>query len=239
MRSALHLGLERFFADCRQPDLTVDPSAFTKARAHLKASAFVELNEALLQTFQEQEATAPTPRESPMGRRRFLAVDGSTLRLPNTPAMREAFGGQQGLAMARISTLYDLRSTCILAARLAPYHIGEHEQAIELLGGVVGQGDCVILDRGYHNNAFLFAWIIGHEADFLVRIPTKGARRVEMFLESGASEGRIEYHLPAWVVEEMALLGLPASKTVTLRLVRVPLNSGETEVLMSTLTNGE
>jgi hypothetical protein len=239
MRSALHLGLERFFNACQQPEITVDPSAFTKARAHLKASAFVELNELLLQTFHQQEATAPTPSQSPLEGRRFLAVDGSTLRLPNTPAMQESFGGQQGLAMARISTLYDLHRKSILAARLSPYHIGEHEQAMELLGGVVGPGDCVVLDRGYHNNAFLFAWIIGHGADFLVRRPTKGDARVEAFLASGALEQMIEYHLPAWVVEERALLGLALAKTISLRLVRVELSSGELEVLMSTLTDRE
>lgn len=104
---------------------------------------------------------------------------------------------------------------------------------------MVGQGDCVVLDRGYYNNPFLFAWIIGHGADFLVRIPTKGDLRVKAFLESGAMEQKIAYSLPRWVVEEMAKLGLPVAQTIPLRLVRVELSNGETEVLMSTLLDGQ
>lgn len=228
MRSALHLDLERFFSASGRADLSVHPSAFTKARAHLKASAFIELNETLLENFPQQ---ADSIRKAP----RFLAIDGTTLRLPNTPAMQVAFGGQQGLAMARVSVLYDLRTQFIIAGKLSPYGVGENEQAMDLIGARIGLGDCIVIDRGFYNDYFLFAWTMAHGADFLVRIPTKGNNRVEKFLASGKSEENVEQELPEWIMEEMRAMGMEIERVIKLRMLRVELKSGETEVLLSTL----
>ncbi|MFT5406104.1 MAG: hypothetical protein ACI9DF_004962, partial [Verrucomicrobiales bacterium] len=150
LTSALHLDLERFFrqaVDIEAPHLT----AFSKARAFLKASAFVDLNDALVATARDQGLS----NDLWLGLR-LLAIDGSTLRLPKgAPTIAVHFGGmdcRQSSAppMASMSYLYEVCSRLIVVAEISPYEKGELTQARELLGERVWEHDCVIYDRGYN-----------------------------------------------------------------------------------------
>ncbi|MFT5191292.1 MAG: hypothetical protein ACI9DF_006047 [Verrucomicrobiales bacterium] len=88
LRSALHLDLQRFFdqaGDIEAPHST----AFSKARVFLKASAFVDLNDALVNIARNHEL--PEHRWRGL---RLLAMDGSPLRLPKgSPEIVAHFGG--------------------------------------------------------------------------------------------------------------------------------------------------
>jgi hypothetical protein len=109
-RSALHLDPERFFDQEGDPEAP-HPTAFSKARAFLKASAFVDLNDALV----------ATARDHALGDHRWhglrlLAMDGSTLRLIKGSTEIAAHFGEaecrQGTSppLARMSYLYEVRS---------------------------------------------------------------------------------------------------------------------------------
>lgn len=64
-------------------------TAFSKARAFLKASAFVDLNDTLVNIARNYELP-----EHRWRRLRLLAMDGSTLRLPKgSPKIAAHFGG--------------------------------------------------------------------------------------------------------------------------------------------------
>jgi hypothetical protein len=242
MRSALPLGLERFFAQYPRAEAEPpDPSAFSKARRFLSASAFVELNELVLKNFAEQESGPNYHPPTPWHGLRLLVVDGTTLRLPNNPEIKQAFGGQQPaqgnfVTMARASILYDIAAGTILEAILSRYDIGEQEQAIQLVGENIGLGDCVVLDRGY-NDPYLTAWIIAHGANVLLRIAVGRDARAKAFVESGRREEILEQRIAPWIVEEMKALGKPIAEVVKTRLVRVDLPTGEAEVLWTTLTD--
>ena len=69
--------------------LCPDPSAFSKARIHLKASAFRVINDQLVEIAGEFGL-----RDNTWHGLRLLAVDGSTLRLPKaSPKIAAHFGG--------------------------------------------------------------------------------------------------------------------------------------------------
>lgn len=83
---------------------TVTEAAFCPARRKLKPEALLMLNDALINAANTQMA------QQRWHAFRVLAVDGSTARLPNTPAIAEYFGVPQGsgVPLARLSRLYDV-----------------------------------------------------------------------------------------------------------------------------------
>ena len=109
----------------------VSSGAVTHARAKLKASAFIELN---------QDCVLPTiyGAEHPIQRwrgHRLLGVDSSLVRLPTSPELGQTFGwkaaanqhGATGTRFpeARLSVLYDLLNRVGWEARLEPSTLGE------------------------------------------------------------------------------------------------------------------
>ena len=121
---SLHLHLHEFFerlTDGHAGDAPT-PGAWTQARAKLRHSAFIELNQAAV--LAPLEAAVLAPLEAAPGAlrgwrgHRLLAIDGSLLRLPNHDAIWERFGGQEPLnqsgpcggrvPQARLSVLYDV-----------------------------------------------------------------------------------------------------------------------------------
>ena len=66
-------------------DMEYTKQAYSKARQNLKPSAFVELNDIILEeTYNNDFKTFEGYR--------LIAIDGSTVELPNTKEMREKYG---------------------------------------------------------------------------------------------------------------------------------------------------
>lgn len=105
--------------------------------------------------------------------RRLFAMDGSTLKVPDTAANRMHFGlpganrGRAAYPQLRMVNLRDVASRISLAARFGPYRCGEVELARSLVDQVPA-GSLVLLDRGLMSYDLLHDL---HErgADFLVR----------------------------------------------------------------------
>lgn len=132
----------------------VTAAAWTRARAKLKHSAFIELNEEiLLKQFYCREQSI----ERFQGKR-LLAIDGSVIALPSSPAIFEKFGEEKATnqtdgfvksyAQAQCSVLYDLLNHLALKSQLSPYRTSELSQAQSLCSVSAGPGDIIIADRG-------------------------------------------------------------------------------------------
>ena len=91
------------------------------------AGAQVRLNDALLDSANEQIALRRWQGF------RVLAVDGSTARLPNTPAIADYFGKPRGsgVPLARFSRRHDVLNGHTIQADMVPYATGERELASE------------------------------------------------------------------------------------------------------------
>ena len=158
----------------------VTKSAFCQARLKLKAEAFVELHQVQVAYFYAQ-GTPPTWYGF-----RLLAVDGSTLQLPATPAIVAQFGPWGTRPLARVSQLFDVLSKVTVEAQLGVITRGEREYAAGHLAQT-GPGDLILLDRGYP--AFwLFSLIRVRQADFCARMPGGLWRVVDAFPVTGQRE---------------------------------------------------
>jgi Transposase DDE domain len=213
----------------------VSKAALCKARKKLKAEAFIELNQKTVKHFNEHA--------NPLTWHGFSlkAIDGSTVKLPNFPGIIEHFGAwnpRQGgpLPMARISQLFDPLNGITHHAIIAPKNTGERELAAKHFEHLI-ERDLVLLDRGYP--AFwLFKLILFYHASFCSRISCKKWKIIRRFMKSGRREQVITLPIPGTSIAACKNLQLD-TQPIRLRLVRVELESGESEVLITSLIDME
>jgi hypothetical protein len=140
------------------------------------------------------------------------------------------------LPMARISQMFDPLIRITTHALISPKNVGERDLAAAHFKNLTAQ-DLVLLDRGYP--AFwIFNLIISKDAQFCVRISVKKRKIVRKFIKSGKQNQVISLE-----AKKTSLIACQKhrldSKPMRLRLVRVELESGETEELITSLTNAE
>ena len=141
------------------PALTVSNSAFSQARQKLSHTAFIELHRtAVVETYY-----ADDQYQTWQGFR-LIAVDGSKIRLPDTPEIRKEFGtsrvanqsgadlGEQPWGLA--SVCYDLLNEISLDAILAHGRAYEVDVAIKHLP-YLQTNDLIMGDMNYPSYRFI------------------------------------------------------------------------------------
>jgi len=211
----------------------VSKAALTKARMKLKFESFIELNAELVRYFYENF--------KPLQWNGFnlLAIDGTTVRLPRIEAISEHFGAwnpRQGskCPMARVSQMFDPLNKITVDAIIESKDVGERELAafhfLKLM-----PNDLILLDRGYPAY-WLFNLIQSQGANFCARIQRKRWKVVRQFYNSGKKEKIISLSVFSSSVEQCKEMGLDL-KPLKLRLIRVKLDTGESEILITSLLN--
>jgi len=233
-KGSTELELKGFFATLLGVVITLavpTRAAFSKARKRLSEQAFVYLNREAVKTFC---AGWESPRWQGF---RLRAVDGTTFRLPPGEALERAFGAQEsGPTLARASVLYDIGHDLVADARVAAMCVGEHELAIEHLAAAE-PGDLLIYDRGYPAFWF-FALHLAAGIDFCMRLPRNSFAAAEAFWNSNAPETLVTLTSSADQRRACRDQGVCA-KPIQVRLVRVRLKGGETEVLATSVLDVE
>ena len=237
LKSSYNKELDRFYQQIKGGSIgcsDITKPAVSAARKHLKADTFLELNNQALNIF-EKEATLDTWHGF-----RLLAIDGTTLRLPNLNEIRQHFGTRSGgqgtpCPIARMSELYDPLNKLTIRGIVSPIHIGERDHAHQLLLHLM-PGDLVILDRGYPSFS-LFKAITSLNNNFCARMNSHW-KVVKIFLDSGLKEQIVDLIPTESAVNECVDMAFDETP-LTVRLLRIELSSGETEVLATTLTHSK
>ena len=233
---SMQLVLNEFFKKLKMP--LVSSSAFSQARQQLKAEAFIELNrEAVVAVMYADQAY-----ERYKGLR-VLGVDGSKVYLPATAAIINKFGGtaknqhsQHIEPFGLASVLFDLLNNVALDAVLAPGKAYEVDLAQAHLVHTQAD-DLLIFDRNYPSYIWL-ATLIQHEVDFLGRCSRASFKAVQaMFAGHGPDSQIVTLKVNSTQRQQVRQLGLP--EQITVRLIRLTLVTGETEVLITSLLDQE
>lgn len=239
LKSSLQNELDMFFKQIHQtgvPEREVTASALSQARLKLKHQAFIELSHETNNNFY-QNYSAKTWHGY-----RLVAIDGSTVRVPQNDACRKHFGGIKPrlgdhCSMARVSQSYDILNNITIDATIESYHVGERELAARHCQ-LITSGDLILLDRGY--SAFwLFCLILQKRADFTARLTIGSWDFTEKFIASGLNEQVIEINPSAESKKKCLELGLPVN-SLKLRLIRVDLeDTQEPEILITSLHDSD
>jgi hypothetical protein len=242
---AAQLHLQEFFGALAGNSLVraVTSSAWTQARAKLKHTAFVELNRvAIVEAVYADDAK----EELTLWRaHRLLPVDGSVVRMPESQALFEFFGGQEQfvnqkgpcgerIPQARLSVLYDCLNRIVLDARVGKYSQGERDLLLEHLGAT-RPGDVIVLDRGYAGY-LLLAEMASRGLHFIARCHRQSFAEAGNLFERDEDGASVVVTLSARSRRAEAWsAGLPLELKV--RFVSLRLPTGELEVLVTTLVD--
>jgi hypothetical protein len=230
--------LDYFFKTIRQSQTflrVVTKSAFCKARKKLKFDAFKELNKSAVNFFEEHFQPKTWHGFT------LASVDGSTLVVPKNDAIAEHFGvwnsgSDSPCPMARISQMFDVLNKITLDAIISPKGTGERELCAEHFLNLRPK-DLVLLDRGYPAY-WLFNLILMLGGNFCARVAVGKWKIIRKFFRSGKSEKIITLKAPPSSIKKCQELGLDI-RPLKLRLIRVALESGETEILVTSLIDQE
>jgi len=219
--------------------VTYTKAAFSQARQKIKSEAFITIKDKQLAYFNQY-----APLKSTWMGYRVVAIDGSSLILPKKQNLVKHFGtfknsGKVENPGARISAAYDICNQLILDAQIGKMEVGEQSMARKHLKSLNPNNDLLLFDRGYPSIGFALeldsegfrfcfrlstAWKEAHDllqitedVDWVLK---KGKRYKVGKDEKGKN---IENYL--------------SQDFKGFRLVKIILESGETEVLLTNLAD--
>ena len=239
IRRSLQSELNNFIKILALP--SISKQVFSAARKKLLPTAFVELNEKLVQEFY-----CDNEFQQFQGLR-LIVVDGSTLQLPESYSIREKYGTcsnqkQSGMAMARISHAYDPLTGITLDAIMGPYAIPERSMIFDHILKIQPSNcakDLYLLDRGYPSITLIF-FLLFHGKDFVMRCSTAWLSVVKQILKSDKRDEIIEI-TPRMLVGKQRkefqkkFPDVCLKFRIKIRVLIVDLSTGEKEILITSL----
>jgi len=224
------------FMDLVSGKTSITKSAFSQSRVKLKPEAFTDLNEVLLEEFYTDNTIKK------WNGFRLCAIDGSTINLPYSTDILETFSSNRNragliLPMARISSFYDVLNEIIIDARIENYYSGEFGLAVSHLEKAK-KDDLIIFDRGY-GAVWLLCDLIQKKINFVIRAKRIFISETDSFWNSKEKSKIIEINTcPVKSQKKLQEMGIEF-KPFKVRLVKVKLDNGGIEVLITSLIDEE
>lgn len=216
---------------------TSTKSAFSQQRSKLKPSFFQEWNRLLVSLFYQHYG------DHVKRWRGFLiqAVDGSTAYLINKEEVINHFGTQGnqyvGIPMAQLMQVYDVLNELIVWAGIYPIKMSE-QNVMNTQAGSLAEDSITLFDRGYPSFALIY--LLEHQPKkrlFVMRCKSGFNKEVKRFMESAEKDIITEFPATDNAIKTLAEQGLEITieTKVKVRLVKIELSSGQTEVLITNL----
>lgn len=214
--------LNEFFQAVESEDFLlqkVTKGALTQARAKLNPEIFNNLSKIVIDGFYQGEHQA-------WGDYRVLAVDGSTIQLPQHHSVIEEFG-QHGFgpnadsqrSLARISVLYDVLNCITLDAQIDKYITSEKELCFSHLKHLK-EGDLCLFDRYYAS--FKLMWELQERnVAFCFRMKDNWFKEVEQFQKEGVKDKEVTFYYQ--------------KQPIKVRLLKVEIESEGTQILCTSI----
>ena len=211
-------------------------SAFVQCRKKIQPDVFKKLSALLVDEFYT---------DNELGIKlwngfRVLAVDGSTLTLPFTKELKTIYGltknqTKTGVVQARVSVLYDVLNNYVLEGLLSAKQTGERALALKhLIKSKIK--DLIIYDRGYPSYDFIHEHCI-RSIDYLMRVKVSFSATTLAFIASGKYSEVVEIY-PGKNVP-LSDKVYDRNTPIKVRLIRIDLPSGQTELLITSLLNSK
>lgn len=237
LKRSLSVEIKEFFEKIGKADEWCSKSAFCQQRMKLKYDFFVWWNVIMVNSFYEYH------RDTIKRWRgyRIVAVDGSTEYLINKQEVIDYFGVQTnqsgGVAMGRIMSVYDVLNEITIASHLLPIRYSEQE----ILNSWIPwyEADMLALyDRGYPSFVSIYLHLNQEvERKFVMRCKVTFNNEVIAFVASEAKSKIMEFKAGNNAVEQLLKHGYKITRetTVKVRLIKVKLDDGTIEVLITNL----
>ena len=235
---SLSIELLNFFNNLPGVRETVTKQAFSKQRKNIKSELFEDLNSRYINLVYQDK------KELFHGMF-LIAVDGSTIEIPNVEALREYYGSAKASstsvsnARAGINGLYDPLNHMMLRLIVDKYQKNETKVFLEHIDEVLSQYPeeeiCFIFDRGYISLSLILE-LEARKVKYLFRSPSYCYKKEIECAEGNDSIIQLK-------ITKSRLKGVDANKIdsylslkyLPVRLVKIELDSGETEYLITNI----
>jgi hypothetical protein len=241
---SLQNSLNKFFSRIGAVFSTPTASAYCQAKQKIKAEVFIHLNDILVDDFYQLYGSD----EQVLRWRghRLLGADGTKLNVPDNEPNRKVFSlhhnnkpPQHGARLqATAMVLYDLLNDIGIKGALSKAHRGENDLMFEQLWEATREDDVLVLDRGktsYH----LIAKALQDRRHLIMRMPQGKFAVVDEFFRSQEVEAVVNLKVPIRSGSSEKVKVEQLAEEVEVRLLKYDLESGEQEVLLTTLLDQE
>lgn len=238
LTKSLSLEIENFISFLKKDNPNVSSfskSAFVQCRKKISPEVFCHLSKSLVDEFYTDNLGVEL-----LDGFRVLAVDGSRITLPLTKELEDFYGKTTNntetyVVQGKVSVLYDVLNNFVLDAALSPINIGERALALTHFE-YCKNGDLIIYDRGYPSFDFIFEH---HRKglEFLMRVKTDFSSVTKSFFQSGRASEIVEINPGKNTKPYVKISEKKAALKV--RMIRIDLPDGETELLMTSLSESK
>lgn len=235
-RKSYSIEIAGFYTQIAPGDVAVSKSAFCQQRMKIKGLFFACLNHILVQSFY-QHYDKELRRWHNM---RLIAVDGSTVCLADNKDVIAHFGTQKGrseVPMGQILSAFDVLNQVTVRSGIYPVKTSEQSVAQDWLDSY-DPDMLLIYDRGYPG----FATIFLHETRecpqfFLMRCRLTLTNEIKAFVSSDDYDTVSVFRSNKKSSDDLYQQGfiVPVGWTVRVRLIKVILDNGTVEVLVTNL----
>jgi len=262
VNQSMQKEINNYFKEVKKEPIKYDKSAMSKARQKISPSLYEDLNSRFIKEIYEDKESVNlyhglrilgidgTTLELPnMG---ILKDKNQTESIKTIYGKRSNQEGNLGV-ISRSSILYDLENNIVLDGILGSHNNSERAMATEHIKRLKEYKkshkeeykDLIILDRGYPSLG-LISYMNQENIDYLMRIQSNTFNEIEAFKESDLNDTILEiditrhrlYHKiktenypPLMESKNKLKIG----ETVKIRVIKIVLNTGEIEVLITSL----
>ena len=208
---------------------SISNAALSKARDKIKFSAFREL---LTRT----QNLIPTT--SKFKGYRVIAVDGLKGELPNTPELRSKYKLSKTNQYPQFHAVasFDVLNCKFIDAEFEMCTTNERTAAYKLLENHKKEDDIFLFDRGFPSIA-LIQKLNDNGLKFLARVSKSFIGEVDEFVSQKSLDKTIHINYTARRAATSRAKNIRLPYSFNLRCVKIRLNSGETEILITNLPN--
>lgn len=230
----------RSFIKSIKSKISISKPGYLKQRQKLNPEVFLELSDFHVRNFY-QDTTMVQRLKGYL----ILAVDGSSVNVPNTVQNVELYGNAshknaKPQAQAGISCLFDVLNKMIIDCTINKWKFSERNQAllhIDKCNSITGEKPrIVIFDRGYPSGEF-FIDLMKRNESFLIRIGATVFKKEQLSMTTDDEyvnimfdKSRLSPHKGTQTADKLAKTG-----SIPLRFVRFELDNGSMEYLATNL----
>jgi hypothetical protein len=236
-KRSLSVELQEFFAGLSEGEDAATKGALSQQRSKLKPLFFQVWNQWLVNCFYE----AYGEHVKRWRGFRLLAVDGSTAYLMNTEEILEYYGTQDNqytsVPMARVMQIQDVLNDITVWGALYPIKTSEQAVMSEQVNRLY-EDSITLFDRGYPSYALMY--LMNNEETprhFVMRCKTTFNKEVRWFFKSRKRNKIVSLKPTPDAIATLRQHGyrVTSNTEIKVRMVKVKLSSGETEVLLTNL----
>ena len=218
-KKTTQIEIQNYFENFNELEEVMSKQAYSKARLKIKYQVFAALNDNIMKTIYVNSEYEKFWTEY-----RISALDGTVLEIPNTEKTRVEFGFQKNktkeVARARALCILDISNNIIISSTIEHYKTSERKMAMDLIRKLPVYPDIkelMLFDRGFPS-AEMVAFLSESKKDYVMRV----SKTFSNSIINATNEDQI-------------ITMQYGSKSYPVRVIRLLLDSGETEILITSL----